>query len=303
MSRNAPAALAAPAPPFELVAIDLDGTLVDTIADLHAAVAGMQDALGLARASEDDTRARVGNGIERLVHRTLAGATGLAGAPDPDADPGTFERGLAAFRVAYDAANGARATLYPGVADELDRLRAAGVPVVVVTNKAGRYSRPLLDALGVSDRVAGHVAGDDVAAKKPAPDALLAAARLVGARPARSLMVGDSVSDVRAARGGGFRGRVHELRVQPRGAGAGADGDGRAGRGDRLVRGAGGGDGAAGCGGAEALIEVEVGPTPASAFARRHGGPRRGPGPAASTRSGMAQGRASFLASVAPASC
>ena len=199
MSRNVPAA-----PPFELVAIDLDGTLVDTIADLHAAVLGMQDALGQARASEDATRARVGNGIERLVHRTLTGATGLAGAPDPDAEPGTFERGLAAFRAAYDGANGTRSTLYPGVADELDRLAAAGVPVVVVTNKAGRYSRPLLDALGVSDRVAGHVAGDEVAAKKPAPDALLAAARLVGATPARSLMVGDSISDVRAARAAGF---------------------------------------------------------------------------------------------------
>ena len=200
MTRNSSDA----APPFELVAIDLDGTLVDTIADLHAAVVAMQDALGLARASEDVTRARVGNGIERLVHRTLTGSTGHAGAPDPDADPGTFARGLAAFRTAYDAANGTRAALYPDVADELDRLRAAGTPVVVVTNKAGRYSRPLLDALGVSGRVAGHVAGDDVAAKKPAPDALLAAARLVGAAPARSLMVGDSISDMRAARAAGF---------------------------------------------------------------------------------------------------
>ena len=187
-----------PAARFELVAIDLDGTLVDTIGDLHAAVADMQRALGRPVPEEAATRARVGHGIERLVHRTLTGRA------REDAPAGLFGPALEAFLAAYERTNGTRSTLYPGALHALDRLGALGVPVVIVTNKAGRFSRPLLDALGVSALVSGHVAGDDAPAKKPDPAPLLAAARLVGAAPARSLMVGDSVSDVRAARAAGF---------------------------------------------------------------------------------------------------
>ena len=184
--------------PFDLVAIDLDGTLADTVADLHAATVRMQEGLGLERAPLEAVRGWVGNGVERLVHRALTGAM------ERDAPPDLFAAALPRFLVAYEACNGTAATLYPGVERGLERLAALGTPLACVTNKAGRFSRPLLEALGIAGRFAYHVAGDDVPAKKPDPAALHEAARLAGVAPSSSVLVGDSVSDIRAARAASF---------------------------------------------------------------------------------------------------
>ena len=96
------------------------------------------------------------------------------------------------------------ARLFPGVRDCLDWLATQGVPLVCVTNKAGRFSRPLLDTLGIAGYFAEHIAGDDVPSKKPDPAPLLEAARRCGVTASRCLMIGDSISDIRAARSAGF---------------------------------------------------------------------------------------------------
>lgn len=184
--------------PFALIAIDLDGTLVDTVGDLHAAVVRMQDAMGREHASIEAVRDWVGNGIERLVHRALTGSM------QEDAAPALFEEAMPRFMAAYDETNGTASPLYPGVVPGLEWLVTLDVPLVCVTNKAGRFSRPLLDALGLTARFTDHIAGDDVPAKKPDPAALLEAARRAGAEPSRCLLIGDSVSDIRAARAAGF---------------------------------------------------------------------------------------------------
>lgn len=183
---------------FELVAIDLDGTLVDTAADLHTAVMRMQDVLSQPPSSLIEVRNWVGNGIERLVHRALTGSM------DQDATPALFRRALAAFQQAYDEVNGVHSTLYPGVEEGLAWLASLDVPLVCVTNKARRFSVPLLEALGIDGRFEHHIAGDDVPARKPDPAALLEAARRCQATPSRSVLIGDSVSDIRAARAARF---------------------------------------------------------------------------------------------------
>lgn len=181
-----------------MIAIDLDGTLIDSVADLHAAVVLMQEAMNMHPASVGDVRRWVGNGIERLVHRALTGTM------DKEASTTKFELALATFLSAYGDTNGSASTLYPGVKAGLDWLSSLDVPMVCVTNKAGRFSRPLLEALGIDKQFKHHIAGDDVPNKKPHPDALLQAATLSKATPSRSLIIGDSISDIRAGRAAGF---------------------------------------------------------------------------------------------------
>lgn len=183
---------------FEMIAIDLDGTLVDSVGDLHAAVAGMQTDLGLPTASLEDVRHWVGNGIERLVHRAITRSM------NDDAASETFDLALSTFLSAYERTNGTESMLYPGVQSGLNWLSTLDVPLVCVTNKAGRFSRPLLKALGIQDYFAHHIAGDDVQDKKPHPAALLEAARLCSASPSQCLMLGDSISDIRAGHAAKF---------------------------------------------------------------------------------------------------
>ena len=183
---------------LQLVTIDLDGTLVDSIADLHAAVVRMQTELNQAPASLDSVRCWVGNGIERLVHRALTQSM------HTDASPHLFSRAITLFYQAYAELNGTRSSLYPGVLQGLELLTAQRVPLVCVTNKAGCFSRPLLEALGIANYFRHHIAGDDVAEKKPHPAALLHAMQLCNACASQSVMIGDSLHDIRAARAAGF---------------------------------------------------------------------------------------------------
>ncbi len=183
----------------QMILLDLDGTLVDSVPDLAACIDRMMQALGLPERGEAAVRDWVGNGVERLVRRALVGR--LEGEPDPD----LFDRGYPLFLDCYARHNGQRSRLYPGVREGLDGLREAGFPLGCVTNKAERFTRPLLQALGIAGRFAIVVSGDSLPQKKPDPAPLLHAARALGADPARCLMVGDSVNDVRAARAAGFQ--------------------------------------------------------------------------------------------------
>jgi len=182
----------------QLIAIDLDGTLVDSVADLHAAVARMQTELGHVPASMESVRCWVGNGIERLVHRALTQSM------QRDADAELFSLAIKRFDRAYAELNGSYSTLYPGVAQGLDWLTAQDIPLVCVTNKAGRFSRALLESLDIAHYFSFQIAGDDVIDNKPHPAALLKAMQLCNACASQSIMIGDSLHDIRAARAAGF---------------------------------------------------------------------------------------------------
>ncbi|MFK7853286.1 MAG: phosphoglycolate phosphatase [Granulosicoccus sp.] len=183
---------------FDLVAIDLDGTLVDSVGDLHAAVVDMLVAIDRPPVEEEDVRSWVGNGVERLVHRALTRHM------DRDADEVEFKTGLACFQQAYERVNGRQSRLYPGVAEGLEWLATLGIPLVMITNKASQFAYPLLASMNIAEFFQHGIAGDEVAAKKPDPAALLLAAERFEANPERCLLIGDSVSDIKAARAARF---------------------------------------------------------------------------------------------------
>ncbi len=181
-----------------MILIDLDGTLVDSVPDLAYCVDAMMELLGRPLHGEARVRNWVGNGVERLVRRSLIGQ--LEGEPD-EAD---FQRAYPIFLELYRDNTSKRSQLFPGIRAGLDWLQAAGYPLGCVTNKAAQFTEPLLRDLGVRDYFEIVISGDTLPRSKPDPLPLLHAAAHFGAEPAEALMIGDSISDVKAARAAGF---------------------------------------------------------------------------------------------------
>jgi len=182
----------------ELVLIDLDGTLVDSVPDLAFAADAMMRDLGLPERGEDAVRNWVGNGVERLAKRTLT--NDLHAEPDE----ALFEKAFPVFYDHYLASNGQYSRLYPGVKEGLDILKGKGLNLGCVTNKAESFTIPLLKAKGIFDYFGIIVSGDTLPKKKPAPEPLWHAAEHFNAKPENCLMLGDSQHDVKAARNAGF---------------------------------------------------------------------------------------------------
>ena len=183
----------------EMVLIDVDGTLVDSVPDLHYCVDEMMKALDMPLRGEARVRTWVGNGVERLVRRALTDSL------DGEPDDALFERAYPIFLDLYAENTSKRSKLYPGVIEGLDYLQSQGYKLGCVTNKAEQFTVPLLRDLGVHDRFAIIVSGDTLAEKKPHPMPLLHAAKFFAVAPEKALMLGDSVSDVKAARAAGFQ--------------------------------------------------------------------------------------------------
>ncbi|MFV0666060.1 phosphoglycolate phosphatase [Denitromonas sp.] len=181
---------------FEVDALlfDLDGTLVDSIGDLALAANAMLDELGRPARSLDQVRRFVGKGIPKLVERCLADAT-LS-----DAD---FEAAVAVFKRHYADTNGRVSQVYPGVVDMLGALRAQGIVMACVTNKAAAFTEPLLQQTGIASFFDVVVSGDTLAVKKPHPGMLLHACAQLGVSIERTLMIGDSANDAESARAAG----------------------------------------------------------------------------------------------------
>ncbi len=182
-----------------MLLIDVDGTLVDSVPDLAFCVDAMLDRLGLPRRGEAQVRQWVGNGVERLVRRALTGT--LDGEPEES----LYQTAYPVFDELYRDNTSKRSVLYPGVIEALDYFQSAGYRLGCVTNKAARFTEPLLKDLGIRERFSIVVSGDTLPRKKPDPQPLLHAAEFFAVAPKDSLMVGDSVSDVEAARAAGFR--------------------------------------------------------------------------------------------------
>jgi phosphoglycolate phosphatase len=183
----------------EMILIDVDGTLVDSVPDLGYCVDTMMTQLGRTPWGEARVRDWVGNGVERLVKRALIGAL------DGEPEPADFERAYPLFLELYAENTSKRSLLYPGVREGLDLLKDAGYRMGCVTNKAAQFTEPLLQDLGVFDDFSIVISGDTLPLKKPDPAPLLHGAAFFGCEPRNALMVGDSVSDVKAARAAGFR--------------------------------------------------------------------------------------------------
>lgn len=182
-----------------MLLIDVDGTLVDSVPDLAFCVDAMMHQLSLPGRGEEQVRQWVGNGVERLVRRALTGT--LDGEPDES----QYQAAYPIFVELYQQNTSKRSVLYAGVTEALEYLKSAGYKLGCVTNKAARFTEPLLRDLGIREAFAIVVSGDTLPRKKPDPQPLLHAAEFFAVAPADSLMVGDSVSDVKAARAAGFQ--------------------------------------------------------------------------------------------------
>lgn len=183
----------------QMVLIDVDGTLVDSVPDLAYCVDEMRKHLDMPEHGEDRVREWVGNGVERLVRRALIGK--LEGEPDEE----LYEKAFPVFMELYAENTSKRSHLYPGVQEGLDYLKSEGYKLGCVTNKAAQFTEPLLKDLGVFDYFITVISGDTLPKKKPDPMPLLHAAEIFGVTPAQSMMIGDSISDVKAARAAGFQ--------------------------------------------------------------------------------------------------
>ena len=183
----------------EMVLIDVDGTLVDSVPDLAFCVDAMMNRLGMPERGEKRVRHWVGNGVERLVKRALVNQL------DGEPDEALYARALPVFEALYRDNTSKRSCLYPGVQEALDFLQTTGVRIGCVTNKASQFTLPLLKDLGVDGYFEIVICGDMVERKKPDPQPLLMAAEQLETGPQASMMIGDSMSDVNAARAAGFQ--------------------------------------------------------------------------------------------------
>lgn len=184
--------------PVSAVALDLDGTMLDTAGDIAAAMDAALASLALPPLGPAVVRGFIGQGVIHLLRTALTLASDGAEPSDE-----LLARGQAAFTREYAAGLYRSTTFYPGALEGLRALRAAGFPLACVTNKPARFTDPLLEAMGLTSYFALVISGDTLPVKKPEPGQLLHAARLLEVLPARLLVVGDSGHDLRAARAAG----------------------------------------------------------------------------------------------------
>lgn len=178
---------------YDTILFDLDGTLLDTLGDLCAAVNHGLLSQGYAPATRDEVRQRIGNGSERLISLCLPGGREDIG-----------------FRAVFDSyyeyylAHGSEETLpYPGIMELLTRLNASGAACAIITNKPDRAARELA-ARYFPGLIRATVGDRPGARRKPAPDAVLAAMRELNADPERTVYIGDSEVDIKTAANAGI---------------------------------------------------------------------------------------------------
>ena len=179
-----------------VVVFDLDGTLAETAGDLIATLNAVLAREGLPPVDADEARGMIGAGARALIERGFA-AGGAELLPD------RLDALYAVFLAHYAAHLSDASHLFPGVAAALDRLSAAGYRLAVCTNKVEAHSVALLAALGVAERFAAICGRDTFPYAKPDPRHLTLTIARAGGDPARAVMVGDSRTDVAAARAAG----------------------------------------------------------------------------------------------------
>ena len=184
--------------------IDLDGTMVDTLGDFSEALNRMLRDLALPGIEAASIEAMVGKGSEHLLRSVLQHVL----APVEPAQRALqvdrlYPDAWASYQRHYLAINGQYAAVYPGVAEGLAALRAAGLRLACLTNKPTAFALPLLQAKGLSAFFSQVFGGDAFERKKPDPLPLVKTCEALGTAPARTLMVGDSSNDAQAARAAG----------------------------------------------------------------------------------------------------
>lgn len=176
------------------ILFDLDGTLADTAPDLGRALNLQRSRHGLPLLPDEVIRPYASHGSRGLL------GIGFGLTPE-DAAFGAMRDEYLAL---YDKVFCERPMLFDGVADVLDAIENKGLQWGVVTNKPRRFTVPLMQALGLAERAASIVSGNDCERPKPHPDTLLLASRQAGVAPEVCLYVGDAERDIIAGRAAGM---------------------------------------------------------------------------------------------------
>jgi len=182
----------------EMVLIDLDGTLVDSVPDLAWCIDEMMKAIDMPVRGEAKVRLWVGNGVPRLIERALNDQL------DALPNPALYAKAQPIFMALYANNSSKRSQLYPAVLEGLKWLKDEGIKLGCVTNKDERFTLPILKDLGLVDFFDIVISGDTLPVKKPDPAPLLHGARFFDIAPGKAMMIGDSISDVKASRAAGF---------------------------------------------------------------------------------------------------
>ena len=177
-----------------LILFDLDGTLVDTAPDLAFAIDSTLQNLKLPVCGESKVRGWIGSGIEGVMKRALSRDEST------EVDKELYERALHIFKDIYFDKVCIHSKTYAGTHELLQHLSDEGFQIGCVTNKAARYTEKLLHALNLHHFFGIIVSGDTLSVKKPEPEPILHAADYFSVSITETWMVGDSLTDIRAAR-------------------------------------------------------------------------------------------------------
>ena len=173
---------------------DLDGTLVDSAPDLHAALDRLMAVKRLPGFARAEVVAMIGDGVRVLLERAYA-ARGIA----------LDEADLQHFMMDYEANAAVLTRAFDGIPELLGGLRDAGWRLAVCTNKPEGAARVLLSGLGLDGHFSALGGGDSFPMRKPDPGHLRATLAAAGAMPEDAVMIGDHRNDIEAARGAGVR--------------------------------------------------------------------------------------------------
>ena len=172
---------------------DLDGTLVDSRRDLRNAVNRMRDHFGLDPLSLDSVTRAIGDGVRKLVERTM-------GPEAPD-----ISKAIKKFRVAYEKNLYDETVLYPGVEEGLAQMRGAGILLAICSNKPEALCARILNHFGIDSLFFAVSGGDTCEEKKPSPEPIESLLQAAHCDPNSAWVIGDHVTDLKAARLAGAR--------------------------------------------------------------------------------------------------
>ena len=195
-----------PFPPFQALMIDLDGTMVDTMADFEAALNLALADIDLPKVAREVVSIAVGKGSEHLVRTVLTHQLGLpevqsSGLVCNSTTVDTYyEPAFQRYQHHYGRVNGQHAEVYPGVREGLQAFQAKGWPMACLTNKPTAFAKDLLARKGLAGFFGQVFGGDAFPRKKPDPLPLLETCQALGSLPPHTLMLGDSQNDAQAAR-------------------------------------------------------------------------------------------------------